>query len=154
MDIITGTKKLCLNFNFYPLKITNNVNNKNEIRLGNVEPTRDFTYVMDTCNAFLDILKTKKSFGTVLNVGSNNENSIEDIAKKILIKLNSKAKIKKEKQRIRLTNSEVTRLVCDNSKILKNTQWKPKVEIDKGLDMTINWFKKFKDLFKHDIYQL
>ena len=93
-------------------------------------------------------------FGEVLNVGSNNEQSIKDVAKKILLKLNSKANITKEKQRIRSTRSEVNRLVCDNSKILKNTLWKPEIKIEKGLDMTINWYKKFKDLFKHDIYHV
>ena len=137
-----------------PSIIIQALNNKKEIKLGNVEPSRDFTYVTDTCNAFLDILKIKNFFGNTLNVGSNNEYTINDIAKKILQKLNSKANIKKEPQRTRSPNSEVVRLVCDNSKILKNTQWKPKVKIEKGLDMTINWFRKFKDLFKHQIYHV
>ena len=137
-----------------PSIIVQALNNKDEIKLGNVEPTRDFTYVTDTCNAFLDILKSKTFFGDILNVGSNSEHSIEDIAKKILLKLNSKASIIKEKQRIRSTRSEVNRLVCDNSKILKNTSWKPEIKIEKGIDMTINWFKKFKELFKHDIYHV
>ena len=130
------------------------LNSKDEIKLGNIKPSRDFTYVTDTCNAFLDVLKIKKLFGNIINVGSNNEYSIENIAKKILEKLNSDAKIKKEKQRRRSAKSEVVRLVCDNSKILKHTQWKPKIKIEKGLDMTINWFRKFKDLFKHDIYHV
>ena len=137
-----------------PSIIIQALNNKKEIKLGNVEPSRDFTYVTDTCNAFLDILKIKNFFGNTLNVGSNNEYTINDIVKKILEKLNSKANIKKEPQRTRSPNSEVVRLVCDNSKILKNTQWKPKVKIEKGLDMTINWFRKFKDLFKHQIYHV
>ena len=137
-----------------PSIIIQALNNKKEIKLGNVEPSRDFTYVTDTCNAFLDILKIKNFFGNTLNVGSNNEYTINDIAKKILEKLNSKANIKKEPQRARSSKSEVVRLVCDNSKILKNTQWEPMIKIEKGLDMTINWFKKFKDLFKHDIYQV
>jgi nucleoside-diphosphate-sugar epimerase len=93
-------------------------------------------------------------FGNVLNTGSNNEYTIKDIAKKILEKLNSNAKIKKEEKRTRSSKSEVLRLVCDNSKILKHTQWKPIIKIEKGLDMTINWFKKFKDLYKHDIYHV
>ena len=137
-----------------PSIIIQALNNKKEIKLGNVEPSRDFTYVTDTCNAFLDILKIKNFFGNTLNVGSNNEYTINDIAKKILEKLNSKANIKKEPQRTRSSKSEVVRLVCDNSKILKNTQWKPMIKIEKGLDMTINWFRKFKDLFKHDIYHV
>ena len=71
-----------------------------------------------------------------------------------MTKLDSKAKIKKEKTRTRSKKSEVVRLVCDNSKILKHTQWKPKIKIEQGLDLTIDWFKKFKDLFKHDIYHV
>ena len=137
-----------------PSIIIQALNNKKEIKLGNVEPTRDFTYVTDTCNAFLDILKIKNLFGNTLNVGSNNEYSIENIAKKILVKLNSKANIKKEAQRTRSIKSEVVRLVCDNSKFLKYTQWKPKIKIEKGLDRTINWFREFKDLFKHDVYHV
>ena len=137
-----------------PSIIIQALNNKKEIKLGNVEPSRDFTYVTDTCNAFLDILKIKNFFGNTLNVGSNNEYTINDIAKKILEKLNSKANIKKEPQRTRSSKSEVVRLVCDNSKILKNTEWKPKINIDKGLDMTIDWFREFKDLFNHDIYHV
>ena len=76
------------------------------------------------------------------------------IVKKILIKLNSKANIKKEEKRKRPANSEVVRLVCDNSKILKQTNWKPKINIEEGLVKTINWFKENKDLFKHDIYHV
>ena len=137
-----------------PSIINQALNNKKEIKLGNVEPTRDFTYVTDTCNAFLDILKIKNFFGDTINVGSNNEYSIEDIAEKILSKLNSKVKIKKEKQRVRSTKSEVLRLVCDNSKIIKHSQWKPKIKIEQGLDLTIDWFRKFKGLFRHDIYHI
>ena len=72
----------------------------------------------------------------------------------MLVKLNSKANIKKEVQRTRSIKSEVVRLVCDNSKFLKYTQWKPKIKIEKGLDRTISWFREFKDLFKHDVYHV
>ena len=137
-----------------PSIIIQALNNKKEIKLGNIAPSRDFTYVADTCNAFLDILKIKNFFGNTLNVGSNNEYTIKDIAKKILIKLNSKASIKKEVRRVRSTKSEVVSLVCDNSKILKHTNWKPKIRIDEGLDKTITWFNDFKDFYKHDIYHI
>ena len=137
-----------------PSIIIQALNSKSEIRLGNVEPSRDFTYVIDTCNAFLDILKIKNLFGNTLNVGSNNEYTIENICKKILTKLNSKANIKKEKRRVRSLKSEVVRLACDNTKILKQTNWKPKISIEEGLDLTINWFKENKDFFKHDIYHV
>ena len=137
-----------------PSIIIQALNNKDEIKLGNIEPSRDFTYVTDTCDAFLTILKIKKSFGSILNVGSNNEYTIENIAKKILKILNSKAKLKKEKRRIRTQKSEVVRLVCDNTQIIKHSNWKPKISIEAGLDRTINWFKENKDFFKHKIYHV
>jgi len=137
-----------------PSIIIQALNNKDEIKLGNIEPSRDFTYVTDTCDAFLTILKIKKSFGSILNVGSNNEYTIENIAKKILKILNSKAKLKKEKRRIRTQKSEVVRLVCDNTQITKHSNWKPKISIEAGLDRTINWFKENKDFFKHKIYHV
>ena len=137
-----------------PSIIIQALNNKDEIKLGNIEPSRDFTYVTDTCDAFLTILKIKKSFGSILNVGSNNEYTIENVAKKILKILNSKAKLKKEKRRIRTQKSEVARLVCDNTQIIKHSNWKPKISIEVGLDRTINWFKENKDFFKHKIYHV
>ena len=130
------------------------LNSTNKIKLGNISPSRDFTYVEDTCNAFLEILAAKNLFGNIINVGSKNEFKINDIAKKILSKIGSKANIVKEEQRTRAKKSEVVRLVCDNKKLLKNTKWKPKINIDQGLDITINWFKKFKDSFRHDIYHV
>ena len=137
-----------------PSIIVQALNSKNEVKLGNVESSRDYTYVTDMCNAFLDILKIKFFFGDTLNFGSNNEYTVEDICKKILTKLNSKAKIKKEERRIRPLTSEVVRLVCDNTKAQKQANWKPKISIDEGLNKTINWFKENKDLFKHDIYHV
>ena len=130
------------------------LSSKKEIKLGNIKPSRDFTYVTDTCNAFLEILKIKNLFGDTINVGSNNEYTIKDIAKKILLKLNSKANIKKEEKRVRTSKSEVVRLICDNTKILKYTNWNPKIKIEEGLDKTISWFKDYKDFFRHDIYHV
>ncbi len=137
-----------------PSIIIQALSSKKEIKLGNVKPSRDFTYVTDTCNAFLKILKIKNFFGNTINIGSNNEYTIESIARKILKKINSKAIVKKEKNRERSTTSEVVRLVCDNKQIRKHTNWKPKISIEKGLDRTINWFKENKEHFKHDIYHV
>jgi dTDP-glucose 4,6-dehydratase len=137
-----------------PTIIIQLLDNKRELKLGNIEPSRDFTYVTDTCGAYLEILKVKNFFGDIVNVGSNNEYKIADIIKKISAKFNCKVNIKKESKRKRIPSSEVIRLVCDNKNILKNTIWKPKISIDKGLDMTIDWFRKYRDSFKHNIYQL
>lgn len=125
-----------------PLIINQVLNNKKFIKLGNTNTSRDLTYVKDTCLAYLALLKTQKLFGQPVNVGSKNEYKIMDIAKKIITKINPKIKILKDKKRMRPLKSEVNRLVCNNNLILKNTTWRPKTNFNKGLDLTINWFKK------------
>jgi len=137
-----------------PSIIIQALNSKKEIKLGNIGPSRDFTYVTDTCNAFLEILKIKKFFGNTINVGSNTEYTIEHIANKILKKINSQAIVKREKSRVRSKTSEVVKLICDNKQILKHTNWKPKIDLDKGLDKTISWFKENEIFFRHDIYHV
>ena len=97
------------------------------IKLGNVETTRDYTYVTDLCNAFLEILKIKKFYGEPINVGTKKEYKIKDIAKLIINKINPKIKIIIDEKRLRPKLSEVERLKCDNSLIQKKTKWKPKV---------------------------
>jgi len=130
-----------------PSIIIQALNAKNEIKLGNIKPTRDFTFVSDTCRAYFEILKVKKFFGNVINVGSNNEFEIKEIANSIIKKINPELKITLEKKRKRPRSSEVDRLVCDNKLLLKNTKWKPKINFSKGLDLTIDWLKKNKSKF-------
>jgi len=117
------------------------LNNK-DIKLGNIQSSRDYTYVTDLCDAYFDVLKIKNLFGTPINIGSNNENKIKDIAKMIIKKINPLLNIKVEKSRFRPKFSEVDRLKCDNSLIIKKTKWRPKVNFNNGLDKTIDWIKK------------
>ncbi len=52
----------------------------NEISLGNLLPTRDLTYVTDTCRGFIELANNSKLNGEVINIGSNKEISIGDLA--------------------------------------------------------------------------
>ena len=137
-----------------PTIISQILKKKDYIKLGNLSPTRDFLFVKDTCNGFLEILKSDKFFGETVNIGLNSEVSIKDLADKILKIMNSNISIKKESARIRPSKSEVDRLCCDNKKILTQTSWKPSYNLEKGLKETIDWFKKFDDLNKSDIYNI
>jgi len=128
--------------------------NNEKIKLGNVETSRDFTYVSDLCNAYIEILKVKNLFGIPINVGSNTEYKIKDIAQIIIKKINPDLKIKIEKFRLRPKLSEVDRLRCDNSQILKKTKWKPKVDFLTGLDETIKWVEKNIDKNYSNIYRI
>ena len=114
-------------------------NEKKKIYFGNLTPTRDLTFVDDTCEGFLEILKRKVFLGTVTNIGSKNEISIKDLITKISRLMNINKEISFDKKRIRPKKSEVDRLVCDNSRIIKNSNWKPKFNLDQGLLKTIEW---------------
>lgn len=119
------------------------LNKKNtRLNLGNLKPTRDFNYVEDTCEAYFQVLNSKKIIGEIINVGSNTNISIENIAKKIMVMTNRKLKFFSNKKILRPKLSEVTDLQCDNQKIKKLSNWNSKVNLDNGLKKTIQWIKK------------
>ena len=127
--------------------------NKN-IEIGNTYPTRDYTYVTDLCDAYLEISKANSTNGIVTNVGCNFEISIKDIHKIIQSNFKVKKKLKVEQQRKRGEKSEVDRLNCDNTKLLELTKWYPKTKFKDGIRKTIIWMKKNKKLFKQDLYNI
>ena len=138
-----------------PSIIIQTLKNNNKIKLGNILPTRDYTYVSDTCEAFYKIYKSKKKIsGQIINVGTNKEFSIEQIAQKIFRKLKIYPKIIKEKKRVREHGSEVQRLLCDNKKIKDLVNWKPKVKFDDGISKTIDWYQLNSDIFDYEIYHI
>ena len=126
----------------------------NEIKLGNLSPLRDFTYVEDTVSGILEVFNCSNLFGQITNIGMNQNYSIEEVFLKIKEILNSKVIIREDHKRKRNIKSEVNNLLCDNSKILKNTNWKPKFNIDEGLNKTIKWFVNNSDFFKSNIYNV
>lgn len=122
--------------------------------LGNLQPKRDYTYVEDLCDAFYKISINKNLIGEVINVGCKEEVSIEKITKIIMKKVGIKKKILVKKERQRILSSEVDRLLCDNSKLIKRTNWKPKIDFDKGLEKTVDWIKNNKEFYKIKNYNL
>jgi nucleoside-diphosphate-sugar epimerase len=124
-----------------PTIISQLLNVKYSIDLGNLSPTRDLTYVIDTCNAFIDIYKTDSLIGEVTNIGMNSEISIGALADLIADLMDIDLTIKFSEERIRPKKSEVERLVCDNSKLMKHTSWKPNYTLEKGITEVIEWIK-------------
>jgi len=137
-----------------PTIITQILNGKTELDLGNTKPTRDLTYVIDTANGFIEIFKSEDLTGSVTNIGMNEEISVEELANSIAGLLGIKISIKEDKQRVRPENSEVERLRCDNTKVMKYTKWKPEYNLSKGLNETIGWIKENLEFYKHDIYNV
>lgn len=130
--------------------ITKQALSKNKyFQLGNLSPKRDFTYVADTCDAFLKLLKKQKKYGEIYNIGSNSNISNKYLLDMICKKLNITKKIKKDNKRVRPTKSEVVELLCDNSKFTKKFNWKPKISLSDGLDQYIDWFRENKGHYNY-----
>ena len=137
-----------------PTVISQILTGKKTIKLGNLSPTRDLTFVKDTCKGFLEIYKSDKLFGETTNIGMKNEITVEDLVLKIAQMLKVELEIETEVQRVRPENSEVERLFCENTKLKTNTNWEPDYDLDKGLIETIEWLKKNIDLYKPDVYNV
>ncbi|MFC2141357.1 GDP-mannose 4,6-dehydratase [Acidobacteriota bacterium] len=137
-----------------PSIIVQILNGKGDIKIGNLNPTRDFTYVKDTVAGFIEILKTDSLFGEVMNIGTNHEISIGDLANSIIEIMRSDMKKNIEKSRLRPKLSEVERLKCDNAKIITHTDWRPTVELSEGLKLTIEWISENISYYKADHYNI
>lgn len=139
---------------FIPTIITQLLAGKNEIKLGSLTPTRDLVYVKDTVAGFIAIAKADKVEGQEINIATQREASVGDVAQKIVNLLNPHAKIVCDQERVRPEKSEVERLLGSNVKIAQLTGWKPQFELDQGLLETIEWFKNQNNKYKADIYNL
>lgn len=127
---------------------------KNEISLGAMSPTRDFNYVKDTANGFIEISKSDKTIGEEINIATMQEISIGDLASELIRQINPNAKILCDEERLRPEKSEVNRLLGDNTKIKALTNWKPQYTFEQGLKETVLWIKENLDKYKTDIYNI
>ncbi|AZR73889.1 NAD-dependent dehydratase [Anoxybacter fermentans] len=137
-----------------PTVITQILAGQKKIKLGNLYPTRDFNYVKDTVEGFIKIAESDNTLGEVINIGSNYEISMQKTVDLIIELIGEEVEIISDKQRIRPEKSEVERLWCDNTKILKLTDWRPRYNIREGLLETINWFKDNLKFYKPEIYNI
>lgn len=137
-----------------PTLITQILSGKKIIKAGNLEPTRDFTFIEDTIRGFYEIYKSDKFIGEVVNIGTNTEVSVKQLAFKISKLIGKNIKLVISEKRKRPEKSEVERLRCDNSKLINNTKWKPKFNLKEGLLKTINWCKENLSIYKTEIYNV
>lgn len=137
-----------------PTIITQLLAGKKEIKLGSLAPTRDFNYVKDTARGFLEIYKSDKTIGEEINIATQKEISIGELAEELIRQINPEAKIICDEQRVRPEKSEVNRLLGSNEKIKKLTDWKPQYTFEEGLAETIEFLRNNLDKYKIDIYNL
>ena len=128
---------------------------KSEIKLGSLEPTRDFNYVADTVDGFIKMAECEEAVGQVINVGSGKEISIGELAQTILSLVGKEdTPIICENQRLRPKGSEVERLCAANSKAQKLLNWQPQNTLEEGLTKTIAWMEKNLERYKPNKYAI
>ncbi len=137
-----------------PTIITQLLAGKEEIHLGSLSPTRDFNYVKDTAAGFIAMLESNKTIGQEINIATQKEISIGDLANELIRQINPSACIVCEEERLRPSSSEVERLLGCNKKIMELTDWRPQYTLERGLAETIEFLRNNLSRYKVDIYNI
>ena len=139
-----------------PTIITQLLNGFEEIKLGDLTPTRDLLFVKDTVKGFIEISKSTSLIGHECNIATNSEITMQKMADTLIELINPNAKIIQDEARLRPGKSEVFRLFGDNTKIIKHTNWKVEHTLEQGLQQTIDWFSNKENLrqYKAGIYNV
>jgi len=122
---------------------------RNEIKLGSLEPCRDFTYITDTVQGFIRTAEVDEALGEEINLGTGRAISIGDLVRMICTLLGKESlDIIEESARLRPKTSEVWRLQADHSKAKRMLGWEPIVSLPEGLRETIEWISRHLDLYQ------
>lgn len=125
----------------------------NLVHVGNLETSRDFTYVNDTVSGFLRAARAQNVEGKAINLGTGSEIKIGHLVSKILSIIGSHAKVTVDSIRLRPKDSEVYRLISDNGLARKALGWQPQTELDQGLEATIAWIQQHLELYRVGAYE-
>jgi len=125
-----------------PTIITQLLAGMTAIKLGDLTPTRDLLFVKDTVKGFVAIAKQPELIGHEVNIATQSEISIRDLANELIQQINPNAKIIEDEQRLRPAKSEVFRLFGSNEKLKQYTNWQAEFTIQSGLAETIKWFSE------------
>jgi NAD dependent epimerase/dehydratase len=136
-----------------PQIITQLASGSKQIVLGALDPTRDFSYVLDTAEAFMTLGEAPASavIGELFNCGPGDDIAIGKLAEDIARLMGVDADIVEDPKRLRPKDSEVMRLVCDATKLRERTGWQPRYTRDEGLLETIAWFREPANLARFKI---
>ncbi|MFI3177712.1 MAG: NAD-dependent 4,6-dehydratase LegB [Eubacteriales bacterium] len=137
-----------------PTIITQLLSGQTEIKLGSLTPTRDFNYVKDTANGFIAMYESERTIGQEINIATQQEISIGQLAEELIKQINPNAKIICDEQRLRPEKSEVNRLLGSNQKIKELTEWTPNYTFEEGIAETIAFLRENLERYKPEIYNL
>ncbi len=127
---------------------------RDEILLGNLTPTRDFTFVTDTVEGLLAVGACPAAMGEEVNLGSGQEVSVGELAREIIAAVGLPVEVRQDPARVRPESSEVARLLADNSKARRLAGWSPRVSLADGLRRTVEWVKERLDLYDPGAYRI
>lgn len=135
-----------------PTVITQIAGGSTQLKLGALHPTRDFNFVLDTVRGFIDAAESERSVGQVINIGSSFEISVGDTVALLAELMGASVDITTDQIRLRPADSEVERLLADNTKARELLNWQPEYGglegFRRGLIETIEWFTQSENL-KH-----
>ncbi len=137
-----------------PTIITQLLAGSMKIKLGALTPTRDFNYVKDTVHGFISIYESDQAIGEEINIATQTETSIGQIAEELIRQIQPNARIVCDEERFRPKESEVNRLLGCNEKILRLTDWRPQYSLEEGLQNTIAFLRENLGKYKTDIYNM
>jgi dTDP-glucose 4,6-dehydratase len=125
-----------------------------EIKLGLTSTIRDFNYVLDTVSGFMSVMESDACVGRVTNIGSGTGVKVEEVARLILKLCGSRATLVTDAERVRPEASEVLELVCDASLARRTCGWVPRHDLETGLRLTVEWFRRSLTQYKPHIYNV
>jgi nucleoside-diphosphate-sugar epimerase len=125
---------------------------RDEVKLGSLDPSRDFTFVTDTANGFVRVAEAENVAGQEINLGNDNTIRIGDLVEKIFGIIGKTPRVVADPQRVRPGKSEVMKLWASNKKAKEMIDWEPQVSLDEGLRRTVEWISAHLDLYRPDQY--
>jgi len=137
-----------------PTIVTQLLDGGRPLRLGNLAPTRDYTYVTDTVRGFAAIGEAEPFIGHVVHIGRGEEVAVGELAGIIGRLMNVPAEIHSDEKRVRAKATEVDRSVGDNSRLVKGTGWQPEYSLEAGLQATIDWLRTHAARYRAEHYTL
>jgi NAD dependent epimerase/dehydratase len=139
-----------------PTIISQLLNGAEEIKLGDITPTRDLLFAKDTVNGFLKIAECDKLIGHEVNIATQSEITVGELAQSLINQINPNAKIVSDSIRLRPEKSEVFRLFGSNEKLKSFTDWEQLYSLEEGLAETVEWFSQKENLqqYKSDTYNV
>ena len=139
-----------------PTLISQLVNGYEEIKMGSLDPTRDFNYVRDTCAGFISVAESDRTIGEEINIATQKEISMGQLAQELVSQINPNARIVQDPSRVRPAKSEVMQLLGSNEKLKELTDWQSTYSFSEGIAETVEWFRNPDNLkaYKAGIYNI